>query len=173
MIKTFFIVIIYSIILSGNNIEKWKYYKNEEFHFIIEYPSDWNINVNSGNPNRVLIISEPASENLAVLSNVDILIEDSPNVVLALRYNMKMLEFNGNRSMTDLEILHKEEIDFNNNEAIEYIATAKIYGMTTKWRQILFIRDKLYYEMSYTTSIEKFEKHRELADKIISSIKWK
>lgn len=166
--KNLFIIIL--LIAIKTNAQEWKKHYNNQENFNVEYPNNWTISKSNEITNQAFFVHEPFQEDLTVLSNVQIRISKNFKIPLNIRTELKEVEWKKSQTYTNLNIISKQKNTFLGQEAYTYICEATAQENDIKWIQIITIHKSKYFEISATTSKEKFTLHKEIFDRIIQSI---
>ena len=145
-------------------------YENDVYGISVEYPDDWGISENyMGGIVAFASLFEGADDRFA--ENVNIFYEPLPNDTITLdEYAGLSISFLEDY-FNDFELLESKNTLINNMLAKRLVYTYDQGTYIIKIMQILIVRDKEAFVITYTAESEKYDDYLDIADHIIQSFR--
>lgn len=161
----YFIVSLIILISCKGNSEKseWIDYKSEDGSISFNYPENWSIDVSKSSGANIYLFSGNTE-------NINLIIQDIGN-----DYNLDsytQLSENQIRSIEGSKLYQSERIQINGNEVhfLEYQADIR-KRRELRFMQYCILKHQKAYVITYTCELDRFEKTKHLALKIMQSFK--
>ena len=156
MSKKSFCSIILIPILFLSCSDSLRTYHDNEYGFSFEYPHNWKV-ANESLHHQVLV-HEPLKDSInQIASNISIIVKSNHDIPLDIRAELTEQEWKDSNQYKNVEILEKSYGVFKNNKAVHYKCQASVGDLLVMWRKIVLITDGSIYDISMTTTKDKFD----------------
>jgi len=167
-------------VVKGDEVAEWNLYSDD--YFSISYPDDWFVVENE-------LENMPSIDEMIIFSDmsgsvaINVVIEDLSAYNLSLEQYIELSEMNlelAAESITPINTYSKGnaiKLNVNGTEAYKIIYILDLgnvegIDIEVKTMQIMFIKDKKSYVITYQAISEQFDKFSAYADKAIESFKF-
>ncbi|KAB5483641.1 hypothetical protein FOT42_017565 [Flagellimonas hadalis] len=148
--------IVLILILFLNCSEGSRTYHDNEYGFSFDYPSDWKV-ANESIHHQVLIY-EPVKDTVnQVATNISVVVKSNHDIPLNIRAELIEQEWDDSNQYKNFEILEKRDGIFQNEKAVYYKCQANVEDFPVMWRKVILIIDDSFYDISMTTTKNKFD----------------
>ena len=150
--------------------EGMKLPENDIVDYYFYYPETWSLSRNDGMISAYVSDSDASSVSVTAFnSNQEVTSLDEYLAMDGTTYADKLKS-----TFLDVEILSDgEETKLHDAPARQFVFTANVGGETYKFRQIITFRFDYIYIMTYTSTLEGFDKHTDEVNKIVKEFKFK
>ncbi|MBE6650574.1 MAG: hypothetical protein E7613_04595 [Ruminococcaceae bacterium] len=150
--------------------EGMKLPENDIVDYYFYYPETWSLSRNDGMISAYVSEKDSSSVSITAFnSNQEVTSLDEYLAMDGTTYTEKLKS-----TFLDVEILSDgEETKLHDALARQFVFTANVGGETYKFRQIITFRFDYIYIMTYTSTLEGFDKHTDEVNKIVKEFKFK
>jgi len=154
----------------NNVIEEKDWEKLDKSEYSIQYPKDWTLDISGTGGTVFMMTSKLDSDTDQVTQNVNGVIENLPEKIDLDAYAKAALDQIKTVYPT---ILEKEKVKSENGDFYKVIFSGQQNGMELKLEQHYRIKNNKAYVITFTSSIDDFDKDKEIGEKIMSSFNLK
>lgn len=164
--RIIFSLITIAILFSCSS--RTKTYLDTQYGFSFDYPYNWRI-ADKSTQSQVLVYEPLEDDEKNVITNISVSVKNNYDIPLDIRGELTEQEWKDSNEYKNIKILTKKKEEFRKQKAIIYVCEADVVNIKTQWKKIIFIKDSLFYDISITTSKDKFQKQTNIINNTIDS----
>jgi hypothetical protein len=153
----------------NENNTKWISF--EKSNFIIQYPSNWDLNESGQMGTSFILFSPLESEKDIFKENVNLIIQDVSAYDINLDQYTEMSEGQIKKMVSNSNLISSDRVKIDNNEYHKLLYTGDQGVFHLKFEQYYWLISGKAYVLTLTTELSKYDDFVQVGEKILNSFK--